>query len=113
MSRYMVNKLMWEVDRSNDALALFKADPADFLDSWESLALSPNPPCPAGGSLTGDEREAIEAHDFGSLYAMGANPFLLWQFARSVSVPDGTSIERLVDSFREAVEPHGYPDFFT
>jgi hypothetical protein len=44
---------------------------------------------------------------------MGANPFLLWQFARSVSVPEEMGIEELISSFREAVAPHGYPDFHT
>ena len=44
---------------------------------------------------------------------MGANPFLLWQFARSVSVPEEMGIEELISSFREAVTPFGHPDFHT
>lgn len=113
MSRYMVNKLMWEVDRSDDALASFKEDPAAFLDAWEALAMTPMPPYPEGGSLTDSERAALESRDYGSLYAMGANPFLLWQFARSVSVPEEMGLEELIASFRETVAPHGYPDFRT
>lgn len=113
MSRYMVNKVMWEVDRSEDALAAFKADPRAYLESWEALATRPISPYPEGGSLTASEREALTARDYGALYAMGVNPFLLWQFARSVSVPDEMGIEGLITSFREAVEPHGYPEFFT
>jgi hypothetical protein len=113
MSRYMVNKLMWDVDRSDDALATFKEDTAAFLDNWESLAERPVPPYPDGGHLTDGERAAVEARDYGALYAMGANPFLLWQFARSVSVPDEMGIDELIVSFREAVSPHGYPDFAT
>jgi hypothetical protein len=109
----MVNKLMWEVDRSDEALAAFKTDSRGFLDAWEALATRPVSPYPEGGSLTDVEREALQTRDYGALYAMGANPFLLWQFARSVSVPDEMGIEQLVTSFREAVEPHGYPDFVT
>ncbi len=112
MSRYLINKLMWEVDTSDDALATFKSDPTAFIDAWESLAADPEPPYPRGGSLTGPERSALEHLDFGAIYAMGANPFLLWQFARSVAVPE-TGIEDLVRVFREAIEPHGYPDFTT
>jgi hypothetical protein len=63
--------------------------------------------------LTAEERRALEGLDFGALYAMGANPFLLWQFARSVSVPDLMSNDELVVSFRAAVEAHGSPDFAT
>jgi hypothetical protein len=113
MSRYMVNKLMWEIDRSDDALERFKANATEFLDGWVARSRDPVPPYPEGGELTGEERQAIETRDYGSLYAIGVNPFLLWQFARSVSVPDQQSVEELVKSFREAVEPHGYPDFFT
>lgn len=102
MSRYLVNKLMWEVDMSEDALAAFKQDAGAFLAGW-----------PQSGQLSPGEREAVEGRDYGVLYAMGVNPFLLWQFARSVSVPDEMGIEELISSFRESVEPYGYPDFFT
>jgi hypothetical protein len=109
----MVNKVMWEVDRSDANLSSFKNDQAAFLDEWQRAALSPEPPYPSGGTLSALERKALETLDFGALYAMGANPYLLWQFARSVSVPDRMSIEDLVSSFRTAVEPHGSPDFRT
>jgi Aromatic-ring-opening dioxygenase LigAB, LigA subunit len=113
MSRYLLNKLMWEVDLSDAALGSFKANTDRFLDDWEASSRRPVPPYPKGGELTGEERQAIQRRDYGSLYAMGVNPFLLWQFARSVSVPDEVSLEDLVASFRESVEPHGYPNFFT
>jgi len=113
VTRYMVNKVMWEVDKSDANLVSFKNDPAGFLDDWERIALEPEPPYPSGGILTLQERRALEALDFGALYAMGANPYLLWQFARSVSVPEHTTIEDLISSFRTAVEPHGIPDFGT
>lgn len=108
----MVNKLMWEVDTSDEALDRFKADPALFVESWEDDS-EPIPPVPYGGRFNEDERRAVVSHDYAELYAMGVNPFLLWQFARSVSVPDEMSIEELIKSFREAVAPHGYPDFHT
>jgi len=109
----MLNKLMWDVDRSDEDLEAFKSDASAFLDAWEQRSQDPLPPYPDGGKLTAAERQAIESRDYGSLYALGVNPYLLWQFARSVSVPDEMGIEQLVTSFREAVEPYGVPDFFT
>jgi hypothetical protein len=109
----MVNKLMWDVDRSDETLASFKTNSAACLDAWETMAERPVSPYPEGGRLTATERQALESRDYGALYAMGANPFLLWQFARSVSIPEQMDIEQLVTSFRVAVEPHGYPEFHT
>lgn len=113
MSRYMLNKVLLAIDRADEALAAFKADPGRYLADWEDSANRPLPPCPDGGRLTSDEREALSDLDFGWLYAAGANPFLLWQFARSVTVPDLMTIEELIAEFREAVEPHGRPDYST
>jgi hypothetical protein len=109
----MVNKLMWEVDRDDESLEEFKTDPRSFLDGWEARYERPTPPFPDGGTLTRAERSALEGLDYSALYAMGANPFLLWQFARSVSVPHLMDIGQLIESYRQAVEPHGYPDFDT
>ena len=113
MSRYMVNKVMWEVDRTDGALAAFKDDPTLFLDRWTTATEGSIPPHPEGGSLTPSERQALQDRDYGALYGMGVNPFLLWQFARSVSVPEEMSVEELIVSFRKKVTPFGYPDFHT
>ena len=113
MSRYTLNKAMWEIDLTDTNLETFKADPAGFLDDFEGAAGDPHPPYPRGGSLTGEERRALETLDFGALYAMGVSPFLLWQFARSVVVPDLMTTDDLIASFREQTESHGSPDFAT
>ena len=113
MSRYMVNKAMWSIDRSELHLRAYAEDPGAFLDGWERLADDPEPPYPDGGTLTPEERSALETLDIAALYAMGANPFLLWQLVRSVLVPDRMSFEELVIHFRTAVERLGYPDFAT
>ncbi len=107
----MVNKVMWTIDMSNLSLETFQTDPARFLDDWEAAAGNPDPPFPWGGTLTAEERRALETLDFGALYAMGCNPYLLWQFARSVTVPDRYAVEDLIVRFHDAVAPHGYPDF--
>lgn len=109
----MVNKLMWEVDMTDANLTAFKTDRSRFIDGWEAAGRDPMPPVPSGGSLTAEERSALEALDFAALYAMGCNPYILWQFARSVCVPELASNEELMTSFREAVAPLGYPDIAT
>lgn len=109
----MVNKLLYEVDQSDTSLAEFKRDPTAFIADWELTSATPEPPHPRGGVLTDAERSAATNLDFGFLYGHGANPFLLWQFARSVCVPDRMSIEELIRAFRLDVEPHGSPDYFT
>lgn len=113
MSRYTVNKLLWTIDKTNEDLAAFKANPAGFVARWEELAADPVPPFPEGGELTSEEREAVVACDFGRLYALGAHPYLIWHLVRAVLVPDSMTIEELVESYRTAVEPHGHPDYAT
>jgi hypothetical protein len=104
----MVNKLMWEVERSEDSLTAFRHNPAGFLERWE--AAEPMPPYPEGGKLTPEERAAIEALDYRTLYAMGAHPFILWQFVRALWTDDPG---RLITQYREAIADLGYPDFAT
>jgi hypothetical protein len=111
MSRYMINKLMWEVEASDEALASFKADTPGFLDRW--AAEPPRPPYPRGGALTSEERTAFERWDYAALYAMGAHPFLLWQFTKAVLVPEQMTAEELMKAYRAAVEQLGHPEFDT
>ena len=111
MSRYMINKLLWEVERSGESLDAFIEDSVGFIDRWERT--EPVPPYPSGGTLTSEERTAFERWDYASLYQMGAHPFLLWQFTRAVWVPARMGAGELTDAYRSAVAEHGYPDFAT
>ncbi len=113
MSRYMMNKLMWAIDREDGSVEAFKRDPAAFIDVWEAAALSPLPPYPDGGTLTPRERRAFEDGDYETLYAMGAHPYLLWHLVRAVFVPERMTEEELSDAFKVAVAEHGLPDFTT
>lgn len=113
MSKYMIDKLLLDIDRGDESLADFKADPAGFIARWEEQAASPEPPHPAGGVLTEDERAAFEAVDYETLYAMGAHPYLLWHMVRAFFVPDLMTVEELHAAYVDAIGPHGYPDFAT
>jgi hypothetical protein len=113
MSRYMINKLLWEVESDEERLASFKRDPAGFVASWELMVATPQPPYPAGGTLTAEERQACIAVDYAALYSMGAHPYLLWHFVRAVLVPDPMTVEELSDALKSAVAPLSRPDFAT
>jgi len=113
MSRYMLNKLLWEVESDNEHLASFKQDPAGFVASWELMAATPQPPYPVGGTLTAEERQACITVDYAALYSMGAHPYLLWHFIRAVLVPDLMTVEELSDALKQAVAPLDRPGFTT
>lgn len=113
MSRYMLNKLLIEIDRTDEAVEAYRSDPVGFVARWEAAAANPQPPYPDGGTLTDEERAAFETLDYGTLYAMGAHPFLLWHVVRAVLVSDDLDVRQLAARYVETVTPHGYPDFTT
>ena len=82
MSKYYVNKFLYQVDRDPDLLAQYKADPVALVQRWER---DYGPRLGAGGgseertswlSLSDEERTALEKHDYVALFEMGAHIFL-------------------------------------
>ncbi len=98
MSRAELNLALLAIDRDDDTLTAFEADPAGFVHPYR---------------LSTEERRALETWDHGALYALGAHPFILWQAVRSISVVRGESLSDLIEGYRAAVVPHGRPDFTT
>lgn len=70
MSRYAVNKVLWQVARDEAHAAAYHADPQAFL---------------AGRPLTDEERRQLVKRDARALFAAGAHPFLLYTFTIKVS----------------------------
>lgn len=89
MSRYAVNKVLWQVARDEAAAAAFINAPEDFL---------------AGRPLTGDERRRLLDRDIPAMFAAGAHPFLLYTFNIKVS---GFSFQMMIDYVKslEGIEP--------
>lgn len=107
MSRYVVNKLMRTVNMDPVSLADYRADGPGYVRAFRAAQRA------AGHEdLTENEVGALERYDYGALYAMGAHPYLLWSFIEAVLVPPMARAE-LVQSFREAATPAGYPDCAT
>jgi hypothetical protein len=103
MSRYTVNRLMRRVLLDDDALAAYRRDPATYVSTEPGL--------------TAAETAALAATDYGTLYALGAHPYLLWSFTEAALVPP-VSRPDLVEAFRiaaaRAAGPDGHaPDFAT
>ena len=109
----MVDKLLVEIDRTDEALTAYRTDPEAYLARWEAARDDPDPPYPDGGRLTPEERLAFVERDWAALYAMGAHPYLLWHVVRSVHVAEGEDVREVSARYVESIRPHGHPDFAT
>ena len=99
MSRYLVNKFLYTIDRDPALVERYRDDPAGTVDWWEREQGARILNCPGGEastwlSLTGDERAALTGHDHVALFRLGAHPFLtltLWiaMFERDYDEPLG------------------------
>ena len=90
MSRYAVNKALWEIARDDEKAARFMADPAAFL---------------ADRGLTVEEHRQLLDRDFGAMFAAGAHPFLLFTFR--IKLSGGFSYPMMVEHVRvlSTIEP--------
>jgi hypothetical protein len=70
MSRYAVNKVLWQVARDDAIAAEFKETPEKVL---------------ANRGLTEEEHRQLLERDFAALFAAGAHPFLLFTFRIKIS----------------------------
>ena len=80
MSRYAVNKVLWQVAR-DDALA------AEYQETPERLL--------AGRGLTDEEHRQLLERDFAAMFAAGAHPFLLFTFR--ITMAGGWSYPMMVE----------------
>ena len=79
MSRYAVNKVLWQVARDDDAAARYMDAPEAFL---------------AGRPLTEVEHRQLVERDLAGMFAAGAHPFLLYTFNIKVA---GFSFQMMTD----------------
>ena len=86
MSRYLVNKFLFTVDRDPELVERYRDDPAGTVEWWEATQANHLLTCHAGEAstwlaFTSAERAALREHDHVALFEMGAHPFLtltLW-----------------------------------
>ena len=81
MSRYLLDKFLYTVDRDPDLVERYRSDPAGTVAWWEDELANSLLNCHGGErstwlSFTDDERRALVEQDHVTLFQMGAHPFL-------------------------------------
>ena len=90
MSRYAVNKVLWEVARDDEKAAAYQGEPELFL---------------ADRSLTPEEHRQLLERDFSAMFAAGAHPFLLFTFR--IKLAGGFSFPMMMEHVKalSGIEP--------
>lgn len=81
MSKYLLNKFLYTVDRDPDLVARYREDPAELVAWWEDTVANRILNCTTGEASTwlafeDHERRALVEHDYPTLFELGAHPFL-------------------------------------
>jgi hypothetical protein len=81
MSKYLLDKFLYTVDRDPDLVERYRSDPAGTVAWWESDMANLILNCHGDEkstwlAFTDDERRALVEQDHVTLFEMGAHPFL-------------------------------------
>jgi hypothetical protein len=81
MSRYLLDKFLYSVDRDPDLVERYRDDPTGTVSWWEAEMANKILNCTVQErstwlALTEEERRALREHDHVALFQMGAHPFL-------------------------------------
>jgi hypothetical protein len=81
MSKYLLDKFLYTVDRDPDLVERYRTEPAETVDWWEAEMANTILNCIADEkttwlAFTDGERTALKEHDHVTLFEMGAHPFL-------------------------------------
>jgi hypothetical protein len=81
MSKYLLDKFLYTVDRDPALVERYRSDPAGTVEWWEAERANQLLNCISAErttwlSFTEDERRALREHDHVALFQMGAHPFL-------------------------------------
>ncbi|HET9647886.1 MAG TPA: hypothetical protein VFP34_06600 [Microlunatus sp.] len=81
MSRYLLDKFLFTVDRDPELVERYRGDPIGLVDWWEAERANMILNCTAAErstwqQFTADERDALQRQDHVRLFELGAHPFL-------------------------------------
>jgi hypothetical protein len=81
MSKYLLNKFLYTIDRDPELVERYRADPRGTVAWWEAEQANAILNCPGAErstwlKFTDAEREALATHDYVTLFEMGAHNFL-------------------------------------
>ena len=120
MSKYLVNKFLYTIDREHELTERYRDDPAGTVAWWEGERAGRILNCAPAESttwlrFTDEEREALATHDHVTLFELGAHPFLtltLWiaMFERDFDEPLGMQLD-YARKLAHVTQP--YPDIAT
>ena len=103
MSRYLLNKFLYCVDRDYELVERYRDDPRGTVEWWERERANQLLNCAVVEAstyqkFTDSEREALSTHDYPALFEMGAHPFLtltlfIAMFERDYDEPLGFQLD--------------------
>jgi hypothetical protein len=103
MSKYLLDKFLYTVDRDPELVERYREDPAGTVAWWESERANAILNCHQGErstwlSFTDTERNALTGHDYVKLFELGAHPFLtltlfIGMFERDYAEPLGFQLD--------------------
>ena len=79
MSRYLLDKFLFTVDRDPELVERYRDDGRHGHGgrrTWPALLGCPPLEASTWQELTAEEREALTSHDYAALFRLGAHPFL-------------------------------------
>ncbi|GII42232.1 hypothetical protein [Planotetraspora phitsanulokensis] len=81
MSKYLIDKFLFTVDRDPELVERYREDPRGTVAWWEAERANTILGCHSGEASTwlkfeDAEREALVGHDYVRLFELGAHPFL-------------------------------------
>jgi hypothetical protein len=81
MSKYLLNKFLFTVDRDPELVERYRTEPGQTVAWWEATMANSVLNCHGGEAstwlaFTDEERGALAAHDYEALFGLGAHPFL-------------------------------------
>jgi len=119
MSKYLLNKFLYTIDRDPELVERYRADPAGTVDWWEAEMANTLLNCTSGEkstwlSFTAAERQALRGHDHVALFEMGAHPFLTLTLFIAMFERDPATLEYQKAYARAMDHLHlPYPDIAT
>jgi hypothetical protein len=103
MSKYLLNKFLYTIDRDPELVERYRADPRGTVAWWEAERANLIVSLPwiersTWQRFDDQEREALATHDYVKLFELGAHPFLtltlcIALFERDYAEPLGFQLE--------------------
>jgi hypothetical protein len=103
MSKYLLDKFLYTVDRDPELVQRYRTDPHGTVQWWEAERANvvmnlPNVERSSWLEFNDEERQALSSHDYVKLFELGAHPFLtltlfIALFERDYEEPLGFQLE--------------------